>query len=213
MRSVSVRSWSSFAIAAAVLLLFAFVGVRGLRNRAAVSEAPIVASEENARSQAPSDDRQTLSENVPNQPTEVPPEQSTASNDSEPNVKKSEADPAVTIKDLVQAWNKGDPERLAELFLPNGVLRLPTGTEIQSRDEIRKAFTEQRAGKLKDTKLSNTVDEVSTPSAQSAAVKGTYQIEGVKIVGFDINTTGNYVIEQAKRDGRWFIAKAELKRE
>ena len=213
MRSVSARSWSSFAIAVTVLLLFAFLSVRALRNRTAVSEAPILVPEEDARSQVPVDDRQTPNKNVANQPAEVALEQSTASTDSESNVKKSEADPAVTIKDLVQAWNQGDPERLAELFLPNGVLRLPTGTEIQSRDEIRKAFTEQRNGKLKDTRLSNTVDEVSTPSAQSAAVKGTYQIEGVKIVGFDINTTGNYIIDQAKRDGRWFIAKAELKRE
>jgi uncharacterized protein (TIGR02246 family) len=213
MRGLSARSWSSFAIAAAVLLLFAFVSVRGLRHRAAISEAPVVASPEDARSEPPVEDRQTPSKTVPNQPTEQPLEQPTASTDTESNVKKSGADPAVTIKDLVQAWNQGDPERLTGLFLPNGVLRLPTGTEIQSRDEIRKAFTEQRNGKLKDTRLSNTVDEVSTSSAESAAVKGTYQIEGVKIVGLNINSTGNYIIEQAKRDGRWFIAKAELKRD
>ena len=213
MRNISARSWWSFAIAAALLLLFAVSGVRGLRNRAAVSEAPPRASEDDARPESPVDDRQTARENAPNKSAEVVLEQPTVSTGRESDEEKSELNPAVTIKDLVQAWNQGDSERVAGLFLPNGVLRLPTGTEIKSRDEIRRAFSEQRNGNLKDTRLTNTVDEVLTSSAQSAAVKGTYQIQGAKIVGLSINTTGNYFIEQAKRDGRWFIAKAELTRE
>jgi uncharacterized protein (TIGR02246 family) len=213
-RTISAKAWSSFAIAAAVLLLFAVLAVRNLPQRdASVSEAPQATAEHDSNAQVPVEDTQTPTEGAPNQPAEVVVEQPADNTDRESDKKKSEVDPSVTIKNLVQAWNQGDPERLAGLFLPNGMLRLPTGTEIQSRDDIRKAFTEQRNGKLKDSRITNTVDEVSTPSDESAAVKGTYQIEGVKIVGFSINTKGSYIIEQAKRNGRWFIAKAELIRE
>ena len=60
--------------------------------------------------------------------------------------------------------------------------------------------------------MSNTVDDVSQTDADSVTVKGTYQIEGIKVLGFAKSATGSYVLHQVKRDGRWLISRAEFKK-
>ena len=89
---------------------------------------------------------------------------------------------------------------------------IPTGTSIQSRSEIEKTIAEKRSGLLKETTLSNTVDEIARPDAETAIVKGTYQLEGIKILGFNTSTTGSYVLRQIKEEGRWLISRAEVNR-
>jgi hypothetical protein len=44
-------------------------------------------------------------------------------------------------------------------------------------------------------------------------VKGNYQLEGIKVLGFSTSSTGTYEFHGTKRDGRWLIAKAEVSRE
>ena len=87
---------------------------------------------------------------------------------------------------------------------------IPTGTSIQSRSEIEKMIAEK--GLLKETTLSNTVDEIARPDAETAIVKGTYQLEGIKILGFSTSATGFYVLRQIKQEGRWLISRAEVNR-
>ena len=89
---------------------------------------------------------------------------------------------------------------------------IPTGSQIQSRAEIEKILAEQHAGILKDTTLTNSVDDVSQPDADRAIVKGTYQIDGVKILGFTKSATGSYILHQIKREERWLISRAEVTR-
>jgi hypothetical protein len=50
------------------------------------------------------------------------------------------------VDNLISAWNKNDPEAIAKLFLPNGVLVTPTGSVIRSRSEIRKRINHERQG-------------------------------------------------------------------
>jgi len=123
-----------------------------------------------------------------------------------------EAPPADTVKELVRTWNQGKAENIARLFAADGTLIIPTGTSIQSRSEIEKTIAEKRPSMLKDTTLSNTVDEIARPDAETAIVKGTYQLEGIKILGFSTSATGSYVLRQIKQEGHWLISRAEVNR-
>jgi hypothetical protein len=49
--------------------------------------------------------------------------------------------------------------------------------------------------------LTNTVDEIARPDAETAIVKGTYQLEGIKILGFSTSATGFYVLRQTNKKG------------
>jgi uncharacterized protein (TIGR02246 family) len=120
--------------------------------------------------------------------------------------------PESTVKQLVQAWNQGNADKIAELFLSDGVLRLPTGSEIKSREEIKNTIAKHHDGMLKETKLTNSIEGVST-DGDKAVVKGNYQLEGIKVLGFSTSSTGTYEFHGTKRDGRWLIAKAEVTRE
>ena len=125
---------------------------------------------------------------------------------------QGETPPDQTVKELVRTWNQGKAESIARFFAANGTLIIPTGTSIQSRSEIEKTIAEKRSGLLKETTLSNTVAEITRPNAETAIVKGTYQLEGIKIFGFNTSATGSYVLRQIKEEGRWLISRAEVNR-
>ncbi len=122
----------------------------------------------------------------------------------------AEPPPDRTIKELVHTWNQGNAEDIARLFMSDGTLIIPPGSQIQSRPEIRKTISENRAGVLKKTTLSNTIDKVSQPDPETAVVQGTYKLDGIKILGFSTSATGSYKLRQVKRQGRWLIARAEV---
>ena len=112
----------------------------------------------------------------------------------------------------MQSWNQGDADRIAELFLPDGVLRLPTGSELKSREQIKNTIAEHHRGLLRETKLTNSIAGVSN-DGDKAVVKGNYQLEGIKVLGFSTSSKGSYEFHGTKRDGRWLIARAEVIRE
>lgn len=124
--------------------------------------------------------------------------------------KPTETPPDGTIEELVRTWNQGNAEEIAGLFTSDGTLIIPTGSQIRSRDEIRKTISEKRAGLLKATTLTNTVDEVSRPDAETAVVHGTYKLDGINVLGFSTSAAGSYQLRQIKRDGRWLISRAEV---
>ena len=78
------------------------------------------------------------------------------------------------VERLKSAWNKNDADRIAELFLPDAILVLPTGSVAQSRSEIRQRVIVEWRGKLKDTQLSYTVEDVSLLNNDTAVVTGKY---------------------------------------
>lgn len=192
---VSYKSWTAFGLSAAFLLVFAFVVIQQLRKRPATEEVVNTPS-------AKSSDEQT---EVADQAKDVAPQV------WESGSRTDEA-PESTVKELVQAWNLGNADKIAELFLPDGVLRLPTGSEIKSREEIKNTIAKHHDGMLKETKLTNSIEGVST-NGNNTVVKGNFQLEGIKILGFSTSSTGTYEIHGAKRDGRWLIAKAEVTQE
>jgi uncharacterized protein (TIGR02246 family) len=118
--------------------------------------------------------------------------------------------PEAIVKNLVLAWNRGDPEAVARMFLPNGVLIIPTGSVIRSRGEIRKRLLDERKGRLKESTLSNTVEGVSLIDANTALVKGQYVLDGLKVMGVKTSPAGSYVLRQKRQQGAWFIEKAEV---
>ena len=121
---------------------------------------------------------------------------------------------AARIAEIVAtAWNKNDSETLASLFLPDGVLVMPTGSVIQSRAAIKRRIIDERNGKMKNTTLLNTIAGVSMPSGQAAIVRGKYQMQGMKILGVETSPVGTFVFHQRKQQGRWMISKAEILRE
>jgi uncharacterized protein (TIGR02246 family) len=189
---VSYKSWAAFALSAVFLSAFAFVVTQQTRNPPAIEEAKTTA---------------------PAKPSDETPEVAGQGKDVAPQIwepaPRTDEAPESTVKELVQAWNKGDPNKIAELFLSDGVLFLPTGAEIKSREEIKNTIAKHHDGMLKETKLTNRIEGVST-DGEKAIVKGNYQLDGIKVLGFSTSATGSYEFHGTKRDGRWLIAKAEV---
>ena len=190
---VSYKSWAAFSISAAFLLAFAFVVAQQIREKPASEEAAPMPAEE-------SPDRAS---EIADQSKDVAPQV------WETRATKDDA-PESTVKELVQAWNQGDADKIASLFLPDGVLRLPTGSEIKTREEIRNTIAKHHGGMLKDTTLTNRIEGVSTADGDNAVVKGSYQLDGIKVLGFSTSSTGTFEFVGAKREGRWLIARAEV---
>ncbi|HEX2242015.1 MAG TPA: SgcJ/EcaC family oxidoreductase [Gammaproteobacteria bacterium] len=192
---VSYKSWAALGLSAAFLSVFAFVGTQQIRERPATEEVVNTPS-------AKSSDEQT---EVADQAKDVAPQVWESAS-------RTDEAPESTVKELVQAWNQSNADKIAELFLPDGVLRLPTGAEIKSREEIRNTIAKHHHGMLKETKLTNSIEGVST-NGNNAVVTGNYELEGIKMLGFSTSSRGSYEVHGAKRDGRWLIAKAEVTRE
>ena len=192
---VSYKSWAAFAPSAAFLLVFAFVVTQQIRERPANEEAANTVSAESSDEAS----------EVADQAKDVAPQVWESAS-------RTDESPESTVKELVQAWNQGDADKIAELFLPDGVLRLPTGAEIKSREEIKKTIAKHHDGMLKETKLTNSIEGVST-TGNNAVIRGNYQLEGIKVLGFSTSSAGSYEFHGSKRDGHWLIAKAEVTRE
>jgi uncharacterized protein (TIGR02246 family) len=195
---ISSGSWTAFAVSCAFLLIFAIAGLRQFRNTRG--------NQESSGQTAPAERQTHPPKDVANQAKDVAPEV------WDMPTKKDPA-PESTIKELVQAWNKRDSERIAALFLPDGVLRIPTGSEIRSRDEIKNTIAKHQNGMLSETTLTNTVEGISKADENNVVVKGTYQLDGIKVIGLSTKSAGTFELRQTKRDGRWLIAKAEVARE
>ena len=185
---LSLKSLSTITLLAALIGLTLFFAARFLRKGIATEPAPTIASH-------------TPAENKPKRNETGAPATTPESTDTPPDR---------TIKELVRTWNGGSAEQIASLFISDGTLVIPSGSQIQSREEIKKTLSEKRSGVLKETTLTNTVDEVIRPEPDTALVHGTYKLDGIKILGVNTSATGTYTLRQVKRDGRWFIAKAEL---
>jgi uncharacterized protein (TIGR02246 family) len=154
-------------------------------------------------------------EYVKAQPIKVPPSDSgerQASIDRGANSRAAAVEkPDVTAKKLSQAWNQGTSQEIANLFTSDGELIIPNGSTIRSKPEIEKTIDEKRAGLLKETNLSSTVEDISQIDPETAIVKGRYELAGIKILGFNKAAGGTFVLRQQKVNGRWLISKAEVK--
>ena len=116
---------------------------------------------------------------------------------------------AASLENLVSAWNAKNSDSIATLFLTDAVLILPTGSVTKSRASIRERLMSEWEGKLKDSKLTHSVDTVSFQGSD-AIVKGRYRLDGVTLLGF--KTEGPFVLRQKQQQGRWMIARAEILR-
>lgn len=119
---------------------------------------------------------------------------------------------AKLVETLVSAWNKNDAETIAKLFLPDAVLITPTGSVVRSRPQIRKRIIDERQGRLKETTLQNTVEDISLLNDNTAVIKGRYRLDGMKILGFKTAPEGPFILRQKKQQGRWMISRAEILR-
>jgi uncharacterized protein (TIGR02246 family) len=154
--------------------------------------------------------KETATEDQQTQPSTPLAENADSESAASETPKPAETPPDGTIEELVRTWNQGNAEEIAGLFTSDGTLIIPTGSQIRSRDQIRKTISEKRAGLLKATTLTNTVDEVSRPDAETAVVHGTYKLDGINVLGFSTSSAGSYQLRQIKRDGRWLISRAEV---
>ena len=141
-----------------------------------------------------------------------PSKQDNDTSNEQKTAEQIEPPPDRPIKELVRTWNQGSAEDIAGLFIADGTLIIPTGPELRSSAEIAKTISEKRAGVLRQTTLTNTVEKVSRPDSETAVVQGTYKLDGIKIGGIRTSATGWYTLRQIKREGRWLISRAELKK-
>ena len=72
---------------------------------------------------------------------------------------------------LVLAWNKQDADVIAEYFLPDAVLVMPTGKVARTRAAIRERLLAEWNGKLKDSVLSHAVETDSLKLKYTTLVK------------------------------------------
>jgi hypothetical protein len=89
-------------------------------------------------------------------------------------------------------------------------LIIPTGSVIRSRSAIRKRLLDERNSRLKESILSNTIDNVSLIDANTALVKGQYVLDGMKIMGIKTSPAGSYALRQKRQQGTWLIERAEV---
>jgi uncharacterized protein (TIGR02246 family) len=136
---------------------------------------------------------------------------SQSSSIGESGTRQANGEPKETSSKFVRAWNQRNSKEIADLFTADAILTMPNGSEIQSKSEIEKEIAEKRDGLLSETTLSNAVDEVSQIDANTAVVKGRYQVTGIKILGFNTEATGTFILRQLNRQGKWLISKAEIK--
>ena len=183
-------------ISAALLLVFAFAITQQIHERPAIEEAAPTRADESLGK----------TNEAAEQASDVAPQV------WEPHSGPDNT-PESTVKELVQAWNQGDTDKIAALFLPDGVLRLPTGSEIKSREEIKTTIAKHHRGMLRETTLTDSIEGVATADGDNAVVKGSYQLDGIKVLGFSTSSKGSFEFVGSKRDGRWLIAKAEVNRE
>lgn len=188
MRVQQISSKSILSILAVALILVVFFSVRFVKKGTADSDSKELKGVS------------TLSSSKPDSDT------------SDKQKISAEPPPDRTISELVRTWNQGSAEDIAGLFLSDGTLIIPTGSELRSSAEIAKTISEKRAGVLKATTLTNTIEKVSRPDPETAVVEGTYKLDGIKIMGLSTSATGSYTLQQIKRDGRWLISRAELKK-
>ena len=123
--TISHKAWAAFALSATFLLVFAFVGTQKIRERPATRARP--ATEEAAQTNL--DKSSDEATEIADQAKDVAPQV------WEPAPKTDDA-PESTVKQLVQAWNQGNADKIAELFLSDGVLRLPP---VRKLNRVRKS--------------------------------------------------------------------------
>lgn len=134
------------------------------------------------------------------------------SSDREPQTGEANVEvPKETAIKLARAWNQGRSREIAELFAADGELTIPNGSKIQSKAAIERTIAEKRNGVLSETTLRNTVDEISQIDGNTAVVKGRYQLDGIKVLGFSTGAKGTFVLRQSKHEGKWLISSAEVK--
>ena len=119
---------------------------------------------------------------------------------------------AGAVNNFVAAWNKKNSDSITGLFLNDAVLVMPTGNVTKSRAKIRERLISEWQGKLKDSRLSHAVEDISFQGSE-AIVKGRYRLDGVSILGFETAPEGPFVLHQRRQQGRWLIAKAEILRD
>ena len=118
---------------------------------------------------------------------------------------------SAAVENLVSAWNEKNSATIIKLFLPDAILVMPTGNETRSRASIRERLVAEWQGKLKDSKLSHSVEAISF-QGNDAVVKGRYRLDGMSVLGVDTAPEGPFVLRHRKAQGRWMIAKAEILR-
>ena len=118
---------------------------------------------------------------------------------------------AGAVDSLVSAWNKKSSDRITRLFSDDAVLVMPTGSVTKSRAKIRERLMSEWQGKLKDSRLSHSVETISVQDSE-AVVKGRYRLDGVSILGFETAPEGPFVLRHKRQQGRWVIARAEILR-
>ena len=79
-------------------------------------------------------------------------------------------------------------------------------------EEIKNTIAKHHDGMLKETKLTNSIEGVST-DGEKASRQRQLPIGGHKGMGFSTSSTGSYEFHGTKRDSRWLIAEAEVTRE
>jgi uncharacterized protein (TIGR02246 family) len=194
----NLRVW---AISLTLLVILAAIGFTAYRWK------------ENSSDKSPTEYVETQQPQPQNEPRAAVKPAAQPSNRGAPSADEAKIEkPDQTAKKLTHAWNQGTSRDIANLFAPDAELIIPGGSHIQSRSEIAKTLEEKRAGLLKETTLTSTIEEVSQADPQTAIVKGRYQLAGVKILGFNKTTSGTFVLRQRKGERDWLIAKAEVKR-
>jgi uncharacterized protein (TIGR02246 family) len=115
-------------------------------------------------------------------------------------------------RDYEEAWARNDAAGAAQIYLEDGAHRGPDGRLGSGRAEIARVLEEGFAGPFKDSRIRLTQEETRFPTADVAAGRGSFQIEGGQAMeGGQARPaeTGYYMIVAVRRDGQWRLLESQ----
>lgn len=117
------------------------------------------------------------------------------------------------VMEFIRAWNDDDMDRLLSLFIEDGIFITSKGRRAESQREIRRLLTRERDRLFDGTILIGAVESLEELNEDTLRVKGRYELNGYKIMGFIPATPrGRFFMTLVYRDGDLMIRRVRLVR-
>ncbi|MFZ5467797.1 MAG: SgcJ/EcaC family oxidoreductase [Myxococcota bacterium] len=135
-----------------------------------------------------------------------------AQEEKSPQAKMSKAQQAevdairARAKQYEQAWNAGDPAKMAEHFVQDATLIDPAGEQAKGRKDIERHFAKEHQQTMKGTKLTLNVTTVRLLPSDLALVDAEETIQGMKPEGRPVGEQKLHVVALLQKKGKLWQA-------
>ena len=113
-----------------------------------------------------------------------------------------EADVHAVMQQYEAAFNKGDGNGIAALFMADGLRVGPSGRLQDGREAIAKSYSTSFAGAAKGGRIMFHPGQTRTIASNVRVLEGTYELAGIP----DAAPQGRFLTTLVREDGRWRLA-------